>query len=205
MAAPAPDAEAQTLLARDGQPSHHRDTLELEGVSEDGLRAGHAAASRCLQASGLQGYRAPPAAAAAAAACSPRRRPCALAAQASHFLSTWGQRGFEFAVGLVMLELHPSSLLLVAAWGLLDGAVSVLAGAAVGAWVDRQPRLAAATRMYLLQNAAVAASAAAALSLLLSGVRSGPAFWAGLAATVGAGSASTLGALGSTLSGAPLA
>ena len=38
-------------------------------------------------------------------------------AQASHFLSTWGQRGWEFAVGLVMLELHPSSLLLVAVWG----------------------------------------------------------------------------------------
>ena len=86
-------------------------------------------------------------------------------------------------------------------WGLLDGLVSVLCGAAVGAWVDSQPRLVAASRMYLLQNSSLAASAAAALGLLWSGVRSGPLFWAGLAVTMAAGSASTLGALGSTLSG----
>lgn len=36
-------------------------------------------------------------------------------------------------------------------WGLLDGLVSVLCGAAIGAWVDSQPRLRAASRMYLLQ------------------------------------------------------
>ena len=47
----------------------------------------------------------------------------------------------------------------------------------------------------------MAASAAAALGLLWSTVRSGPMFWAGLAVTMTAGSASTLGALGSTLSG----
>ncbi|PRW32971.1 TPR repeat-containing isoform B [Chlorella sorokiniana] len=85
-------------------------------------------------------------------------------------------------------------------WGLLDGLVSVLCGAAVGAWVDSQPRLHAASRMYLLQNSCVAASAAAALGLLWSSVRSGPLFWAGLVVTMAAGSASTLGALGSALS-----
>lgn len=105
-------------------------------------------------------------------------------------------------VGLIMLELHPSSLLLVAVWGLLDGALSVLCGAAVGAWVDRQPRLVAASRMYLLQNSCVALSAATALALLWSSVRTGAAYWAGLALTMAAGSVSTLGALGSTLSGA---
>lgn len=86
-------------------------------------------------------------------------------------------------------------------WGLLDGLVSVLCGAAVGAWVDAQPRLVAASRMYMLQNVCVVASAVAALALLWSGVRAGPLFWGGLALTMAAGSASTLGALGSTLSG----
>lgn len=115
-------------------------------------------------------------------------------------LSTWGQRGWEFTVGLLMLELHPSSLVLVALWGLVDAAVSVLLGASVGTWVDSQPRLAAASRMYLLQNGCLAVSAATALGLLWSGVRQGPLFAAGLAATMAAGSLSTLGALGSTLS-----
>lgn len=98
-------------------------------------------------------------------------------------------------------ELHPSSLVFVALWGLLDSALAAACGGAVGAWVDRQPRLAAASRMYLLQNICVAASAATALALLLSGARSGMLYWLGLAVTMAAGSASTLGALGSTLSG----
>ncbi|KAL4422722.1 hypothetical protein ABPG75_008919 [Micractinium tetrahymenae] len=122
------------------------------------------------------------------------------ALQASHFLSTWGQRGWEFNVGLLMLELHPSSLAFVALWGLLDSALAAACGGAVGAWVDRQPRLAAASRMYLLQNCCVAASAATALALLLSRARSGALYWLGLGVTMAAGSASTLGALGSTLS-----
>ena len=28
---------------------------------------------------------------------------CTCSPQASHFLSTWGQRGWEFAIGLIML------------------------------------------------------------------------------------------------------
>lgn len=98
-------------------------------------------------------------------------------------------------------ELHPSSLAFVALWGLLDSALAATCGGAVGAWVDRQPRMVAAARMYLLQNCCVAASAATALALLLSEARSGLLYWLGLAMTMAAGSASTLGALGSTLSG----
>lgn len=89
----------------------------------------------------------------------------------------------------------------MALWGLLDSALTAACGGAVGAWVDRQPRLAAASRMYLLQNCCVAASAGTALVLLLSGARSGLLYWLGLVVTMAAGSASTLGALGSTLSG----
>lgn len=106
---------------------------------------------------------------------------------ASHFLSTWGQRGWEFSIGLIMLkvrrcrrfcsftsavvadatatrhpsppthpmQVHPTSLLLVSVFGLLDAAVSVVFGASVGQWVDRTDRLLAAQRMYLLQNSEV--------------------------------------------------
>lgn len=40
-------------------------------------------------------------------------------------------------MGLIMLELHPSSLLFVSLFGLIDAAVQVLFGATVGAYVDR--------------------------------------------------------------------
>ena len=55
----------------------------------------------------------------------------------------------EPASPCITLFMHPPRF--AAWWGLLDGLVSVLCGAAVGAWVDSQPRLLAASRMYLLQ------------------------------------------------------
>ena len=100
-----------------------------------------------------------------------------------------------------MLEVYPSSLLFVSLFGLLDSAAVALGGPAVGAHVDALPRLRAATRMLLVQNAAVAASAAAALALLWTGVRGGATFWLLMGVAIGAGCASSLGALGSTLSG----
>ena len=55
----------------------------------------------------------------------------------SHFLSTWGQRMWEFAIGLIMLELYPSSLALVSTFGLVDGGVQIVSGAWLGSYVDR--------------------------------------------------------------------
>lgn len=60
-----------------------------------------------------------------------------LALYASHALSTWGQRMWEFAVGLIMLELYPSSLVLVSAFGLADGLAKVFSGSFVGRYIDR--------------------------------------------------------------------
>ena len=60
-----------------------------------------------------------------------------LALYASHALSTWGQRMWEFAVGLLMLELRPGSLMLVSVFGLVDGGAQVLAGGAVGSYIGR--------------------------------------------------------------------
>ena len=62
------------------------------------------------------------------------------------------------------------------------------------------PRLHAASRLYLLQNSGVAVSACTALGLLATGVRSGPVFWALLAATVASGCLASVGGMGSTLS-----
>lgn len=44
---------------------------------------------------------------------------------------------WEFAVGLIMLELQPGSLRLVAISGLLTSAAKCLAGGHVGLYVDR--------------------------------------------------------------------
>ena len=60
-----------------------------------------------------------------------------LALYVSHALSTWGQRMWEFALGLIMLELYPSSLVLVSAFGLADGLAKVFSGSFVGAYIDR--------------------------------------------------------------------
>ena len=56
---------------------------------------------------------------------------------ASHLLSTWGQRMWEFAIGLIMLELYPSSLALVSAYGLVDGLAKVFSGSVIGSYIDR--------------------------------------------------------------------
>ena len=56
---------------------------------------------------------------------------------ASHALSTWGQRTWEFAIGLIMLELYPSSLALVSAYGLVDGLAKVLSGSVMGSYIDK--------------------------------------------------------------------
>ena len=55
----------------------------------------------------------------------------------SHLMSTWGQRMWEFAVGLIMLEMYPSTLALVSAFGLVDGLAKVLSGSFVGSYIDR--------------------------------------------------------------------
>lgn len=60
-----------------------------------------------------------------------------LSLYASHALSTWGQRTWEFAVGLIMLELYPSSLALVSAYGLIDGLAKMLSGSIIGTYIDR--------------------------------------------------------------------
>lgn len=130
---------------------------------------------------------------------------------ASHALSAWGQRAWEFLVGLVMLEIArspsgESSLILVSAFGVVDSvAVTAFAGR-VGAWIDRQPRLKAAKTMYFIQNFAVALSACACVPLISKGEyipmieHRSAMYWILVVVAILCGAASSLGATGATLS-----
>ncbi len=44
---------------------------------------------------------------------------------------------WEFAIGLILLELRPGSLALVSAFGLVDSGAQVIAGPHIGAYIDR--------------------------------------------------------------------
>jgi hypothetical protein len=72
---------------------------------------------------------------------------------ASHLLSAWGARAWEFAAGLALFfsasgksENDNASLSLVAALGLAQQAAQALSGPFLGKEVDRLPRLVAAER-----------------------------------------------------------
>jgi solute carrier family 40 (iron-regulated transporter), member 1 len=117
----------------------------------------------------------------------------------SHFLSAWGSRAWEFTVGLVMLEVRPTSLLLVALFGLADAGAQLLFVPVIGTYLDRTPRLKGACAMYALQNTAVAVSAAAALCILNLHLEGGPAFDLLVGLAIAAGSLSSVGAAGATI------
>jgi hypothetical protein len=85
------------------------------------------------------------------------------------FLGQWGWRTWEFAVALILIELYPDTLLLVALYGLLDALVKLVTGSAIGSYIDRTERWPAATLMYLLQNGCIAASAVTAALLIWLG------------------------------------
>lgn len=61
---------------------------------------------------------------------------------------------WEFAVGLLMLEIWPDSLLLVAIYGLVETASVATLGVLVGELVDKLPRLKVPTlhNIFLFRN-----------------------------------------------------
>ncbi|GBF99021.1 hypothetical protein Rsub_11825 [Raphidocelis subcapitata] len=119
---------------------------------------------------------------------------------ASHALARWAWRTWEFAVVLILLHLHPGSLLLVSGYGLMDNLVRVVAGAAVGRYIDRTERLPGATAMYLLQNGCILTSAAAAAALIWlarGGGRVAPQiYWPLMCVVVFVGSSGSVGSVG---------
>ena len=79
---------------------------------------------------------------------------------AAHALATFCERGWEFAIGLFILEVFPNSLLPVAAYGVAEGLVKMLGGGHAGAWIDRSDRLTAVKKAFALQNVGNALSSA---------------------------------------------
>ncbi|EDO43654.1 predicted protein, partial [Nematostella vectensis] len=77
-----------------------------------------------------------------------------------------GDRMWEFAVALYLVELTPGSLRLTAIFQLTRTLCTILLGPYVGAWVDANPRLKVAQRSLVAQNLAVAASALILLLIL---------------------------------------
>lgn len=53
-----------------------------------------------------------------------------------HFLARWGARTWEFSVGLYMISVWPNSLLMAAAYGVVESAATTVFGPLVGQWVD---------------------------------------------------------------------
>lgn len=74
-----------------------------------------------------------------------------------HALSTWGDRMWNFAVAVFLVELYGNSLLLTAVYGLVVAGSVLLLGAIIGDWVDKNPRLKVAQTSLLVQNSCVIA------------------------------------------------
>ena len=70
----------------------------------------------------------------------------------SHFLSSWGDRMWNFAVPLFLLSLESYDLKLPAAYGLATTATVLLFGPIVGDWIDRAGRLSAIKTTIAVQN-----------------------------------------------------
>ncbi|KAF5903380.1 solute carrier family 40 member 1, partial [Clarias magur] len=72
-----------------------------------------------------------------------------------HALSTWGDRMWNFAVAVFLVELYGNSLLLTAVYGLVVAGSVLLLGAIIGDWVDKNARLRVAQTSLLVQNSSV--------------------------------------------------
>ncbi|XP_066544605.1 solute carrier family 40 member 1 isoform X2 [Amia ocellicauda] len=72
-----------------------------------------------------------------------------------HALSTWGDRMWNFAVSVFLVELYGNSLLLTAVYGLVVAGSVLLLGAIIGDWVDKNARLKVAQTSLIVQNCSV--------------------------------------------------
>ena len=74
----------------------------------------------------------------------------------SRVLSAWGDRIWDFALGIFMNLINPESLRLAAIQGFLINISVILFGSTVGNWIDKNKRLFAAQVFLIVQNIAVA-------------------------------------------------
>ncbi|XP_065566376.1 solute carrier family 40 member 1-like isoform X2 [Artemia franciscana] len=84
----------------------------------------------------------------------------------SSLLSAWGDRMWGFAVGLILINITPESLVLSASYGLVSCGTAIMFGSSVGRWIDRTARWKALTTSLILQNSSVVTSAVICVVLL---------------------------------------
>lgn len=85
-----------------------------------------------------------------------------------HFLARWGARTWEFSVGLYMISVWPDSLLMAAAYGVVESASTTLFGPLVGQWIEKStyPKV---LRVWLLtQNLSFIVAGVTVVGLLIS-------------------------------------
>jgi solute carrier family 40 (iron-regulated transporter), member 1 len=85
---------------------------------------------------------------------------------ASHFLSSWGDRMWQFAVPLLFMEIFVDTLLPSALFSLALYLGCIAAMPAAGRWVDRAPRLLVVGRAIAVDNACILLSTALLCVLL---------------------------------------
>jgi len=86
-----------------------------------------------------------------------------------HFLSSWGDRMWSFAVAVFLIGLDSDSLRLPAIYGFTIGATGLLFKALIGDWVDRTARMKTVVVALVVQNVSVAACAGVVILLWLLG------------------------------------
>ncbi len=92
----------------------------------------------------------------------------------SYTLSAWGNRTWEFASVVFLVDLFGGSLLYASLLGLLENVVGIIGGPFVGKYLDRTNRLVAVRRLMVGQNLSVTAvSILFGLALLQSVSQSG--------------------------------
>ncbi|CAF3609328.1 unnamed protein product [Adineta steineri] len=74
-------------------------------------------------------------------------------------LSSWGDRMWNFAIGIYFISLNPTNLQGVAINGIALNVVVILFATAIGNWIDRNPRLSSLRKILFFQNLSVASMA----------------------------------------------
>ncbi|KAI3674791.1 hypothetical protein L2E82_51907 [Cichorium intybus] len=85
-----------------------------------------------------------------------------------HFLARWGARMWEFSVGLYMINVWPDSLLMAAAYGVVESVSTTVFGPLVGQWIDNStyPKV---LRIWLItQNLSFIIAGVTVVGLLMS-------------------------------------
>ncbi|KAK6118226.1 hypothetical protein DH2020_048012 [Rehmannia glutinosa] len=84
-----------------------------------------------------------------------------------HFLARWGARMWEFSVGLYMINVWPDSLLLAAAYGVVESASTALLGPFIGQLVDKLSYIQVLRLWLLSQNLSFMVAGGAVIAILI--------------------------------------